>query len=33
MVEKKSLWNIDIMTQALLDSVRKLDPRGMVKNR
>jgi K+-transporting ATPase ATPase B chain len=32
MVEKKSLWNIDIMTQALLDSVRKLDPRGMVKN-
>ncbi len=32
MAEKKSLWNLDIMTQALLDSVRKLDPRGMVKN-
>ena len=32
MVEKKSLWNTEIMAQALLDSVRKLDPRGMVKN-
>src|SRR5208337_5025347 len=32
MAEKKSLWNTDIMGQALLDSVRKLDPRGMVKN-
>src|ERR1017187_6668474 len=32
MVEKKSLWNTDIIAQALLDSVRKLDPRGMVKN-
>ena len=33
MLEKKSLWNTKIMAQALLDSVRKLDPRGMVKNR
>src|SRR6202166_1640297 len=32
MLEKKSLWNTEIMRQALLDSVRKLDPRGMVKN-
>ena len=32
MATKKSLWNTDIMGQALLDSVRKLDPRGMVKN-
>jgi K+-transporting ATPase ATPase B chain len=32
MLEKKSLWNTKIMAQALLDSVRKLDPRGMVKN-
>src|ERR1700735_4779855 len=32
MAEKKSLWNADIFGQALLDSVRKLDPRGMVKN-
>ena len=32
MAEKKSLWNTEIMGQALLDSVRKLDPRGMVKN-
>ena len=32
MAEKKSLWNTEIMAQALLDSVRKLDPRGMVKN-
>ena len=32
MAEKKSLWNTDILGQALLDSVRKLDPRGMVKN-
>ena len=29
MLEKKSLWNTDIMRQALLDSVRKLDPRGI----
>src|ERR1700691_2502125 len=32
MAEKKSLWNTDIMRQALLESVLKLDPRGMVKN-
>src|ERR1700733_6838720 len=32
MAEKTSLWNTDIMGQALLDSVRKLDPRGMIKN-
>src|ERR1700694_2849753 len=29
---QKSLWNTDIMGQALIDSVRKLDPRWMVKN-
>jgi K+-transporting ATPase ATPase B chain len=32
MATKKSLWNTKIMTHALVDSVRKLDPRGMVKN-
>ena len=32
MVEKKSLWNTDIMAQALVDAVLKLDPRWMVKN-
>src|ERR1035437_6240920 len=32
MATKKSLWNKEIMAQALVDSVRKLDPRGMVKN-
>src|SRR5579862_934253 len=32
MVEKKSLWNTEIMAQAVKDSVLKLDPRGMVKN-
>ncbi len=32
MADKKSLWNTEIMAQALLDSVRKLDPRWMVKN-
>jgi K+-transporting ATPase ATPase B chain len=32
MVEKKSLWNTEIIAQALIDSVRKLDPRWMVKN-
>ena len=32
MLEKKSLWNTEIMGQALLDAFRKLDPRGMVKN-
>jgi potassium-transporting ATPase ATP-binding subunit len=32
MAEKTSLWNTEIMGQALVESVRKLDPRGMVKN-
>src|ERR1700753_3644957 len=32
MSEKKNLWNSSIVASALLDSVRKLDPRGMVKN-
>jgi len=32
MVEKMSLWNTKIMGQALVDAVKKLDPRGMVKN-
>jgi K+-transporting ATPase ATPase B chain len=32
MVEKKSLWNTQIIGQALLDAFRKLDPRWMVKN-
>jgi K+-transporting ATPase ATPase B chain len=32
MLEKKSLWNTEIMAQALVDAFRKLDPRGMVKN-
>jgi potassium-transporting ATPase ATP-binding subunit len=32
MAEKTSLWNTQIMGQALVESVRKLDPRGMVKN-
>jgi len=32
MVEKKSLWNTQIMAQASVDSFRKLDPRWMVKN-
>jgi K+-transporting ATPase ATPase B chain len=32
MATKKSLWNTKIMAQALVDSVRKLDPRSMVKN-
>jgi K+-transporting ATPase ATPase B chain len=32
MAEKKSLWNTEIMGQALVDAVRKLDPRGMAKN-
>jgi K+-transporting ATPase ATPase B chain len=32
MLEKKSLWNTEIMAQALVDSFRKLDPRSMVKN-
>jgi K+-transporting ATPase ATPase B chain len=32
MAHKKNLWNSQIAVQALLDSVRKLDPRWMVKN-
>src|SRR5664279_3417102 len=32
MATKKSLWNTEIIAQALVDSVRKLDLRGMVKN-
>jgi K+-transporting ATPase ATPase B chain len=32
MAEKQSLWNTEIIGTALIDSVRKLDPRGMVKN-
>jgi K+-transporting ATPase ATPase B chain len=32
MATKKSLWNTKIMAQALVGSLRKLDPRGMVKN-
>jgi K+-transporting ATPase ATPase B chain len=32
MVEKKSLWNTQIMGQAAIDSLRKLDPRWMVRN-
>jgi K+-transporting ATPase ATPase B chain len=32
MLEKKSLWNTEIMAQALVDAFRKLDPRWMVKN-
>src|SRR3974390_937482 len=31
-VEQKGLWNGQIVRQAILDSFRKLDPRGMVKN-
>jgi len=32
MADKKSLWNSEILRQACVDSVRKLDPRLMVKN-
>ncbi|HEX8712484.1 MAG TPA: potassium-transporting ATPase subunit KdpB [Terracidiphilus sp.] len=32
MAHKKSLWNTQIVVQAAIDSVRKLDPRGMAKN-
>jgi K+-transporting ATPase ATPase B chain len=32
MAEKTSLWNTQIMSQAMVDSLRKLDPRWMVKN-
>ena len=29
---KKSLWNSQIVVQAMIDSVRKLNPRWMIKN-
>src|SRR5450755_958630 len=32
MLEKKSLWNAEILRQAAIDSVTKLDPRKMIKN-
>jgi len=32
MAEKTSLWNTQIMGQAIIDSFRKLDPRWMIKN-
>jgi len=32
MAQKISLWNPDILRQAILDSFRKLDPRVMMKN-
>jgi potassium-transporting ATPase ATP-binding subunit len=32
MAEKTSLWNMEIIAQAVIDAVRKLDPRWMVKN-
>jgi len=32
MAEKKSLWNTEILRQASIDALRKLDPRLMVKN-
>ena len=32
MAKKTSLWNTQIMAQAAVDSLRKLDPRWMVKN-
>src|SRR6201987_5625732 len=32
MAEKKSLWNAEILRQASIDALRKLDPRWMVKN-
>src|ERR1039457_5580309 len=32
MVKKKSLWNSEIIGQAAVDCLRKLDPRWMVKN-
>ena len=31
-VEQKSLWNGQIVWQAIIDSFLKLNPRGMVKN-
>jgi K+-transporting ATPase ATPase B chain len=32
MADKKSLWSTDILRQASIDSLRKLDPRLMIKN-
>ena len=32
MAEKKSLWNTEILRQSFVNSLRKLDPRLMVKN-
>ena len=32
MIEKQSLWNRHILSQALVDALRKLDPRLMVRN-
>jgi len=32
MSDKKSLWNAEILRQAAIDALRKLDPRLMVKN-
>jgi K+-transporting ATPase ATPase B chain len=32
MLEKKSLWNTQIMRQASIDAFRKLDPRWLIKN-
>jgi K+-transporting ATPase ATPase B chain len=32
MAEKQSLWNPAILRQSAVDSIRKLDPRLMVKN-
>jgi K+-transporting ATPase ATPase B chain len=32
MAQKTSLWNTQIVAQAAVDSLRKLDPRGMAKN-
>jgi len=32
LLEQKSLWNTEIIGQALIDAFRKLDPRWMVKN-
>src|SRR3954471_10827948 len=31
-VEQKSLWNAEIIRQAAIDSLRKLNPRWMIKN-
>src|SRR6201981_2264909 len=32
MAKKTSLWNSQIVGQALIDSIRKLNPRWMIKN-